>query len=58
MSVTFKVEIEKLSDDGLDQYKDFLFKCILNKRDTEDKRIAVLNRVDAVTKEKTSRNLH
>lgn len=53
----FNVRIEKLSDHNLDKYKSFLFDLILEKRESEAKRLAILDRVDAISKETETRKL-
>lgn len=53
----FDIRIEKLNDNNLDRYKNFLLGLILGKHGSETRRLAILDRVNAVSKEVEIRKL-
>jgi len=53
----FNVVIKNLGDEGLEQYKNFLFEAIIGKHMLEVKRVAILDRITEVNTEMGRRDL-
>lgn len=55
-AIEYGVNIEKLSDEDLIRYEDFLFEKLLGVVQSERRRMSLLDRIDSVRAEKEARS--